>query len=106
MTHSKAIALAAKDKTHLDKLKNILTSFSSSIAQEDTIINNIRHYESLKMVDVCIDEIRDGVNQTISNELIALDLRRALQYIGEITGEVEIDRDILGNIFGKFCIGK
>jgi tRNA modification GTPase len=106
LTHSKAIALAAKDKTHLDKLKNILTSFSSSIAQEDTIINNIRHYESLKMVDVCIDEIRDGVNQTISNELIALDLRRALQYIGEITGEVEIDRDILGNIFGKFCIGK
>jgi tRNA modification GTPase len=60
----------------------------------------------LKKIDVCIDEIRDGVNQTISNELIALDLRRALQYIGEITGEVEIDRDILGSIFGKFCIGK
>ena len=106
ITHSKAIALAAKDKTHLDKLKNILTSFSSSIAQEDTIINNIRHYESLKKIDVCIDEIRDGVNQSISNELTALDLRRALQYIGEITGEVEIDRDILGSIFGKFCIGK
>ncbi len=106
LSKRQAIAIAAKNQMHIDKLKNMLATYSNSVSQEDTIINNIRHYEALRKIDSSIDDIRNGVEQNIDNELIALDIRRTLQYIGQITGEVEVDRDILGSIFGKFCIGK
>jgi tRNA modification GTPase len=53
-----------------------------------------------------LNQIEQGLNQHISGDFLSIDIRMALQSLGEITGTVELDRDILGTIFGKFCIGK
>jgi len=53
-----------------------------------------------------LQDIQQGIQNNITGDLLALDIRRCLHYLGEITGQIEIDRDILGTIFGKFCIGK
>lgn len=49
---------------------------------------------------------KDGLDGQLSGDLLSHYIRQALFYIGELTGEVQVDRDILGTIFGKFCIGK
>ena len=56
-------------------------------------------YASLLVID-------EGLDSGLSGDLLSIDIRRALYYLGLITGQVEIDRDVLGAIFGKFCIGK
>lgn len=73
---------------------------------EHTIVTNARHYAALLKVQECLQEVRQGLDNNIAGDFLALDIRRCLHYLGEITGQVEVDRDILGTIFGKFCIGK
>ena len=73
---------------------------------ESTVVTNARHQTALTKVLESLYEIQSGMEHNISGDLLALDIRRALHYLGEITGQVEVDRDILGTIFGKFCIGK
>jgi tRNA modification GTPase len=73
---------------------------------EHTIVTNARHHAALLQVQECLREVRAGLDNNIAGDFLALDIRRCLHYLGEITGQVEVDRDILGTIFGKFCIGK
>lgn len=73
---------------------------------ESSIVTNTRHYEALSKVRESIESIQKGLVDNLTGDLLTVDVRRALYYLGEITGQVEIDRDILGTIFGKFCIGK
>jgi len=47
-----------------------------------------------------------GLQTGLTGDLLAIDIHQCLRFIGELTGRVEIDRDILGAIFGRFCIGK
>jgi tRNA modification GTPase len=76
------------------------------INAENTIVTNARHHDALLKVMDCLDDIEIAMENNISGELLALDIRRCLHFLGTITGQVEVDRDILGTIFGKFCIGK
>lgn len=72
---------------------------------ENVIVTNARHYAALQQVMVSLNDIEKGMEDLISGELLALDIRRCLQYISEITGDVS-NEDVLDYIFSKFCIGK
>ena len=67
---------------------------------------NQRHWIELTETKSALDFANNGLKNGLSGDLVAFHLRDAIRSIGNITGEVEIDRDILGTIFGKFCIGK
>ena len=71
----------------------------------DTVVTNIRHYDSLLQTKNSLQDVINGIDGQITNDFVAMDIRRALHYLGEITGEITTD-DLLANIFGKFCIGK
>jgi tRNA modification GTPase len=75
------------------------------INDEGVIITNIRHYEALSKVTESLERVLSGLNEKLPEDLIAIDVRQAIHYLGEITGEITSD-EILGNIFRNFCIGK
>jgi len=68
-------------------------------------VTNARHANSLKNVNAALNKVLEGLNLNIVTDILALDIRYALEEIGLITGEVTTD-DLLTNIFSKFCIGK
>ena len=99
--------ISAKNKTGIDDLKNQLLSFvnTGALRNNETIITNTRHYDSLLKALEEIQKVKFGLNSGIPSDLMAIDIRQALFYFGEITGEVTND-ELLGNIFANFCIGK
>ena len=101
------VFISAKGILHIDQLKQRLVNkvVQGNINAENTIITNTRHYEALKEVDKSLTDIREGLDNNISGDLLALDIRRCLHYISEITGDVS-NEHILDYIFSKFCIGK
>ncbi len=101
------IFISAKYKTGIDALINILTdlSFMGKLSPNQTIVSNVRHFEALNNALKSINEVSAGLQQQLSSDLLAIDIRQALYHLGEITGEVTTD-DLLGNIFANFCIGK
>ena len=78
----------------------------SAIDTNQTIVTNARHFHALQASRQDIERVREGLALNRSGDLLAFDIRAALQNLGSIIGEVDVDQDILGNIFGKFCIGK
>ena len=70
-----------------------------------SIVTNSRHYDLLCKTSIEIENVLKGIDNKISGDLLAIDIRQALQHLGELTGEVTND-EVLGNIFSKFCIGK
>lgn len=72
---------------------------------ESPIVTNTRHLEALQKAAGSLRDVLKGMEKGITSDLLAMDIRRALAYLGEITGEVGVE-DLLGNIFSKFCIGK
>ncbi len=100
-----SILISAKKKENLEELRNRLKTFISTPAQSDVIVTNARHLQSLQQTDEALNRVVEGINNQISNDLVAQDIRFALFHLGEITGEVTTD-DLLENIFSKFCIGK
>ncbi len=99
--------ISAKDKENIHRLKESLYSLvaEGEISYEGTIITNARHYGALENVLHSLNEIKAGMDNNISGDLIALDIRTCLFALGEITGEVTTE-DKLDYIFSKFCIGK
>lgn len=99
--------ISAKNLTGLDRLKKTLGKCvdMNRLAGEDVIITNLRHYEALKSVSEGMERVISGLEQKIPEDLIAIDIRQAIHYLGEITGQITTD-EILGNIFRNFCIGK
>ena len=87
------------------KQRMVDTVMQGEVQAENTIITNARHYHALKEVDRSLTDIENGLNNKLTGDLLALDIRRCLYYIGEITGEVS-NEDLLDYIFSKFCIGK
>jgi tRNA modification GTPase len=75
------------------------------VQTESTIVTNARHFHALQQLHAALQDVRKGLNENISGDLVALDIRRCLQYLGEITGEIT-NEDQLDYIFSKFCIGK
>ena len=86
-----------------DELKNAVND--SEYDENDVIVSNVRHFEALKHAHEAITRVNEGIDASIPGDLLAVDLRECLHYLGEITGEITTD-EILGNIFKNFCIGK
>lgn len=101
------IYISAKNKDNMRELRQALydSIIGGKISTESTVITNARHHASLQEVLRSVEDIKAGLDNHISGELIALDVRRCLHYLGEITGEVTTE-DKLDYIFSKFCIGK
>lgn len=101
------ILLSAKNDEHLDKLKARMTAMvmKGAAGSDETVVTNARHYESLRQVYQSLEDIVKGLDAKLPGDLLALDIRRCLHFLGEITGEITND-DQLDYIFSKFCIGK
>jgi tRNA modification GTPase len=101
------VLISAKNNDGVDDLKDILLSFvnTGALRNNETIVTNTRHYDSLLKAFEEIQKVKYGLDSGLSGDLLAIDIRQALYYFGEITGEITND-DLLGNIFANFCIGK
>jgi tRNA modification GTPase len=104
---SGVIYISAKSGLHLEVLKERMvdTVFQKDVSGESVIVTNARHFHSLKEIHAALDDVITGLQDKIPGDLLALDIRRCLQYLGEITGEIT-NEDQLDYIFSKFCIGK
>ncbi len=102
-----SIFISAKNKTGIDELKNQLLAFlnTGALRNNETIVTNTRHYDSLLKALEEIQKVQFGLQANIPSDLMAIDIKQALYHFGEITGEVTND-ELLGNIFANFCIGK
>jgi len=78
---------------------------TGEVAAENTVVSNARHYDALQGAYASLDAVLTGFDAQIPSDLVAMDIRHALNYLGEITGEVGVD-DLLDSIFTRFCIGK
>ena len=102
------ILLSAKNKTGITALKNELTSLVNigALSNNETIVTNSRHFEALNNALIAITSVQQGIDLEIGTDLFSIDIRECLRHLGNITGEYDVDKDILGHIFGNFCIGK
>jgi tRNA modification GTPase len=99
--------ISAENHIGLDKLRKRLARIfeKRGVTEEGVIITNVRHFEALNHVSESLGRVIIGLDESLSDDLIAIDIRQAIHYLGEITGEITTD-EILGNIFKNFCIGK
>ena len=101
------LLISAKQGVHLDQLKEKLVELStiSEVQNNDIVISNSRHFEAISKTLLALEEVTQALQNEIPGDLMAVPLRRALHFLGEITGEITSD-DLLNTIFSKFCIGK
>ncbi len=101
------VPTSAINKMNIEYLKERLHQavLSKQVNLDSTIVSNIRHYDALQRSYESLADALHGMETGVTSDFIAMDIRRALAYLGEITGEISTD-DLLGNIFSKFCIGK
>jgi len=99
--------LSAKTGEGVEKLQTTLLDFvnTGALRNNETIVTNTRHYDALLKALEEIHKVQQGIDTNLSSDLMAIDIRQALYYFGEITGEISND-ELLGNIFANFCIGK
>jgi tRNA modification GTPase len=107
LEHERMISVSAEKQENIDGLTSLLLDMVSqgSLKHQDVVISNIRHYKALKSAAESLQRVSEGLSSDLPSDLLAQDIREALHYLGEITGEVTTD-EILGNIFKNFCIGK
>ena len=99
--------IAAKDKTNLGALKKSMLQevLSGHVLHENIVITNERHFQALQQMAMALADTKKGIEEGLASDLVALEIRRCLQYLGEITGEIT-NEEQLDFIFSKFCIGK
>lgn len=99
--------ISAKTGFGLDELKNALAATQKDISldSDHAVVTNARHYEALRKASSALNKVKDSLVSGLTPDLLAEDLRDALSHLGTITGEVTPD-EVLGEIFGRFCIGK
>ena len=99
--------LSAKKNQGVEELQNKLLHFvnTGALRNNETIVTNSRHYDAMLKALEEIIKVQEGIDNALSGDLLAIDIRQALYYFGEITGEITND-ELLGNIFANFCIGK
>ena len=109
LTLDQIINTSAKNEQNIEYLKEKL--FDLAIGSENalegggTVVTNARHHDALRRADTCLADVLYGLETGVTGDFVAQDIRHSLAYLGEITGEIGVE-DLLGNIFGKFCIGK
>lgn len=101
------IFLSAKERRNIDQLKSrLLRLFDArTVDATDTIVTNARHAQSLKNAGAALRKVAGALDEKVPGDLLALDIRYALEELGAITGDVTSD-DLLESIFTRFCIGK
>ena len=103
----RSVIISAISKENVEALKQKVLEVTQldSFNAGDTIVTNARHFESLLQTQNSLEDVINGLNNKVTGDFLAMDIRQSLHYLGEITGEITTD-DLLGNIFSKFCIGK
>ena len=106
-TKPEVLLISALQKENLDQLKTQILKVvqPEDFKTGDTLVTNLRHYQSLQQTKKALDDVIVALDQGVTGDLLALDIRQALHHLGEITGEITTE-DLLDNIFSKFCIGK
>jgi tRNA modification GTPase len=101
------IFISAKNNLHIEVLKQRMVDLvlQENVFAENSIVTNARHFHALQEVHQSLTDVQEGLENLIPGDLLSLDIRRCLQYLGEITGEIT-NEDQLDYIFSKFCIGK
>ena len=103
------VPISAKKGENIDDLQDVLvssqSSWKNSTSAGGTLVSNIRHYQALMDAQIALDRVEDGLASGLPTDLVAQDIREALYHLGSIVGEINTE-EILGNIFGRFCIGK
>ena len=99
--------IIAQSHLGVEELKDSLleTVNVKNLNTNETILTNIRHVEALRNTETALNRVLENVDNPITSDFLAMDIKQALHYLGEIVGEVTTD-DLLENIFSKFCIGK
>jgi tRNA modification GTPase len=107
-THENLLFISAHKEDDVSLLKEKMLSRINNLnsSESNHVVSNARHYEALQQAYEDVSQVLHAFDMQVTSELIAHDMRNAINSIGTITGEVDIDQDILGTIFGKFCIGK
>ena len=102
------ILLSAKNNIGVEALKSELTTLVNigALSNNETIVTNSRHFEALNNALQAISSVQQGIDLEISTDLFSIDIRECLRHLGAITGDYDVDKDILGHIFSNFCIGK
>lgn len=102
-----SFGISVKAGINIDRLKNqLVESIRHGVDEDAVIITNLRHKEALQNALESIQNVESGMRMGLTSDLLAFHLRDTLKHIGSITGQIDVDKDILGTIFGKFCIGK
>lgn len=106
-SNKKLKKISANNNNDINKLKNHINNYITKnlVSSDSSIMINERHYASLTNVNTSINNVKKNLKNKSNIDLLALDIKYALNYLGEITGEIS-NEEILGNIFSKFCIGK
>ena len=106
-TVTSIVCIAAKNKLAIDTLKTALVqkAVGGDVQTESTVVTNARHQDALLKLQASLQDVSAGLSAKITGDLLALDIRQCLHYLGLITGEITND-DQLDYIFSKFCIGK
>lgn len=99
--------ISAKETTDIDALKSLIINHSSihKVTSNEALVTNARHYEALVHAAENLRQVKDSMDMNLSADLLAEDLKQGLYHLGSITGEVT-NNEVLGNIFGRFCVGK
>ncbi len=107
LEHLAPVFISAKNNTGIDELKTeILRKVDlHNLHTDDVLVTNIRHLEALQKTNESLTQVLRGIDNPVTSDFLAMDIRQALHHLGEITGSVSTD-DLLDNIFSKFCIGK
>ena len=102
-----SIIVHTKNATELQAVKTVLIDYVENLKDQESnvIITNQRHFDALQKSLQSVLQVEQAVSSGIHTELLAYELRNALEQLGEISGEFTND-EVLGNIFSKFCIGK
>ena len=100
------LCISAKEGSGIIELRSwLVESFAPLLNESDTVVTNARHFESLRLAALSLEEVLNGMNLGVPSDLLTVDIRKTLYHLSEITGSISAD-DILHSIFGKFCIGK
>ena len=101
------LSISARTGVGMEALQQAFLSHVHGLrtGQGDIVVTNARHVDALRKAKASLEDARKAIDLGISGELLAIDLRRAQHHLGEITGRITTD-DLLGSIFGRFCIGK
>ena len=102
------IHFSAKQNKNTDIIENAIFNAAGigNYKDNEIIVSNARHYDVLTKANVSIKEVINGLQQQLSGDLIAEDLRKTIDILSEITGEQITSDEVLSNIFKHFCVGK